>query len=92
MSDPNKLICGMTQPTAQRYLVVRKELDMLISRVHKAGYWLSEFEKVKPDGLCHTLSMMGIMVMNSISMIHHYLEDEFASLAAVRDGLNNPEQ
>ena len=92
MSEPNKLICGMTKPTARRYVVVRQEIDIMIERINKAGHWLSEFDKVKPDGLCHTLSMMGVMLMHSISVIHYYLEDEFASLDAVRDGLKNPEQ
>ena len=89
MSEPNKLICGMTQPTAQRYIVVRKELDLIISRVHKTGYWLSEFENVKPDGLCHTLSMMGVMIMHNMAQVHDYLENEFVSLDKVYDAVKN---
>ena len=89
MSDQHKLICGMTEPTARRYIVVRKELDMIISRVHKAGYWLSEFETVKPDGLCKTLSLMGVSIMHSMAQIHDYLENEFVSLKRVYDAVKD---
>ena len=91
MSDPNKLICGMTPETAQRYIVVRKELDILIRQVHKAGYWLGELDKVKPDGICHTLATMGVLIMRNMAQIHDYLENEFASLETVRDALNKSE-
>ena len=87
MSKPDKLICGMSQPTARRYIAVRKELDILIKQVNKAGHWLSEFEKVKPDGLCHTLATMGVLIMHNMANIHHYLEDEFISLERVYDAL-----
>jgi hypothetical protein len=91
MSEPDKLICGMSQPTARRYIVIRKEIDIMIERIHKAGYWLSEFDKAEPARMVHTLSMMGVMIVHSISMIHDYLENEFASLQVVRDALNDPE-
>ena len=89
MSKPDKLICGMTASTAQRYIVVRKELDIVIKQVHKAGYWLSEFETVKPDGLCKTLSLMGVSIMNAMARIHDYLEDEFVSLEKIYDAIND---
>ena len=91
MSEPDKLICGMTEPTARRYIVIRKEIDIMIERINKAGYWLSEFDKAQPEGLSHTLAMMGVMIMHSISTIHDYLENEFASLDTVRDELNASE-
>ena len=89
MSDQRKLICGMTESTARRYIVVRKEFDMIISRVHKSGYWLSEFENVKPDGLCKTLSLMGLSIMHAMAQIHDYLENEFISLERIYDAVNN---
>jgi hypothetical protein len=89
MSTPNELICGMTEPTARRYIVVRKELDILINQVNKAGHWLSEFEKAKPDGLCHTLAMMGVLIMHNMAQIHHYLENEFVSVQQISNALNN---
>ncbi|MGD9368983.1 MAG: hypothetical protein PVH87_24980 [Desulfobacteraceae bacterium] len=89
MSDPNKMICGMTPTTAERYLVIRQEIDIMIQRIHKAGYWLSEFDKAQPEGLRHTLSMMGVMIVHSISTIHDYLENEFASLDTVRQALKD---
>ena len=89
MSKPDKLICGMTPSTARRYLVIRQEIDIMIQRIHKAGYWLSEFDKAPSEGLRHTLSMMGVMIVHSISTIHDYLEIEFASLDAVRQALKD---
>jgi hypothetical protein len=89
MSDQNKLICGMTAPTARRYIVVRKEIDILIKQVNKAGHWLSEFEKAKPDGLCHTLAMIGVLIMHNMAQIHHYLENEFVSLEKIYDAIND---
>lgn len=89
MSDRNKLICGMTPTTAERYLVIRQEIDIMIQRIHKAGHWLSEFDKAKPEGLSHTLSMMGVMIMHSTSAVHDYLENEFASLEKIVDALKN---
>lgn len=86
MSDP-KLICGMSEPAARRYIVVRKEIDILINQVHKAGYWLSEFENAKPEGLSHTLAMMGVLIMHNMSAIHDYLENEFASLEKIEQDL-----
>ncbi len=87
MKDPIKLIYGMTESTAQRYIVVRKELDIVIQRIHKAGYWLSEFDKADPAGMCNTLSLMGVSIMHNMALIHHYLEDEFVSLERVYDAL-----
>ena len=89
MNDPNKLICGMTEHTARRYLVIREQIDIMIERTHKAGHWLSEFDKAQPEGLSHTLSMMGVMIMHSMSMIHDYLENEFASVETVTDQLQS---
>jgi len=89
MSDRNKLICGMIPSTAERYLVVRQEIDIMIQRIHKAGLWLSEFDKAQPEGLSHTLSMMGVMIMHSTSAVHDYLENEFASLDTVRQALKD---
>lgn len=89
MSDPNTLICGMTPTTARRYLVIRQEIDIMIQRIHKAGHWLSEFDKAKPEGLSHTLSMMGVMIMHSTSAVNDYLENEFASLEKVRQALKD---
>ena len=88
MSEPNKLICGMTQPTAQRYIVVRKELDIVIKNVHKSGYWLSEFETANPAGMSKTLSLMGLSIMHAMAQIHDYLENEFVSLEKVYDCVN----
>jgi hypothetical protein len=87
--DPVRMICGMTEPTARRYMVIRKELDMIIARVHKAAYWLSEFEKAKADGLCQTLTLMGLSIMHSMSQIYDYLESEFVSLESVSDAVND---
>jgi hypothetical protein len=89
MSDQYKLICGMTESTARRYIVVRKELDIIIKNVHKSGYWLSEFEHVKPDGLCKTLSLMGLSIMHAMAQIHDYLENEFVSLEKVYDAVDD---
>ena len=91
MNEPDKLICGMTKSTAQRYIVVRKEIDIVIQKVHKAGHWLSEFDKVKPEGLCNTLSLMGVSIMHAMAQLQDYLENEFASLDTVRDALKNNE-
>jgi len=89
MNDTDKLICGMIPSTAERYLIVRQEIDIMIQRIHKAGYWLSEFDKAQPEGLSHTLSMMGVMIMHSIATVHDYLENEFASLDTVRQALKD---
>ena len=89
MSEQTNLVCGMSPSAANRYLIVRKEIDIMIQRIHKAGYWLSEFDKAKPEGLSHTLSIMGVMIVHSISTIHDYLENEFASLDTVRESLKN---
>jgi hypothetical protein len=79
------MICGMTEPTARRYIDIRKELDMIITRVHKAVYWLSEFDKADPAGMCKTLTLMGVSIMHSMAQIHDYLENEFVSLERVYD-------
>ena len=92
MSDPNKLICGMTEPTARRYIVVRKELDMIIQKVHKAGYWLSEFETANPAGMSKTLSLMGLSIMQAMAQIHDYLENEFISLEKVYGAVNDDKE
>ena len=89
MSEPNKLICSMTQATAQRYIVVRKELDMIIQKVHKAGYWLSEFETANPAGMSKTLSLMGLSIMHAMAQIHDYLENDFVSLEKVYEAVKN---
>ena len=89
MSESDKPICGMTPTTARRYLVIRQEIDIMIQRIHKAGHWLSEFDKANPEGLSHTLSMMGVMIMHSTSAVHDYLENEFASLETVRQALKD---
>lgn len=89
MSEQTRLVCGMSPSAAKRYLIVRKEIDIMIKRIHQAGHWLSEFDKAQPEGLCHTLSMMGVMIMHSISAVHDYLENEFASFEKVRESLKN---
>lgn len=89
MSESDKLICGMTTSTARRYLIVRQEIDIMIQRIHKAGHWLSEFDKAQPESLSHTLSMMGVMIMHSAATVHDYLENEFASLESVRQALKD---
>jgi hypothetical protein len=88
----HKLICGMTESTAQRYIVVRKELDIVIKNVHKSGYWLSEFEKADPQGMCKTLSLMGLSIMHAMAQIHDYLENEFVSLEKVYDAVNKDKE
>ena len=79
----------MTEPTARRYIAVRKELDILIKQVDKAGHWLSEFEKAKPDGLCHTLATTGVLIMHNMAQIHDYLENEFVSLQKAAAGIDD---
>jgi hypothetical protein len=86
--DPKRMICGMAEPTAKRYITMRKELDAIIARVHRAGYWLSEFDKADPVGMCKTLSLMGVSIMHAMARIHDYLENEFVSLAKIYDGVN----
>ena len=77
------LVCGMTPSTAKRYVVVRKEIDLIIERINKAGLRLIEFEKVKPDGLCKTLSRMGISIMQGMAQIQEYLDNEFVSVEKI---------
>jgi hypothetical protein len=78
--DSVRMICGMTEQTAIRYMVTRKELDMIITRVHKVGYWLSEFDKVDLVDMHKTLSLMGLSIMNAMTKIHYCLENDFVSL------------
>jgi hypothetical protein len=89
MNDPQQLICGMTEPTAKRYIDVRKELDMIIVQLHKAGYWLSEFDKADPASMRKTLTLMGVSIMHAMAQIHDYLENEFVSLQRVCDAVNS---
>jgi hypothetical protein len=86
--DPKRMICGMTEPTAKRYINMRKELDAIIARVHKAGYWLSEFDKANPAGMTNTLTLMGLTIMHEMAQIHHCLETDFVSLARIYDAFN----
>jgi hypothetical protein len=85
--DPARTVCGMTEPTARRYIVIRKELDMIIARVHKAGYWLSELDKADPAGMSKTLTLMGVSIMHAMAQIHDYLENEFVSLERIHDAV-----
>jgi hypothetical protein len=78
------LICGMTPSTARRYFVVRAEIDLIIERINKTGHWLSEFEKVKPDGLCKTLTGVGRLIIQGMIQIQDYLENEFVSVEKIR--------
>ena len=87
--DPKRMICGMTESTAKRYIDIRKELDVIIARVHKAGYWLSEFDKADPVGMCKTLSLMGVSIMHAMAQIHDYLENQFLSLERVYDAVKD---
>ena len=77
---PARLICGMRPATAQRYIVVREQFDIIIKQIHKAGCWLSEFENVRPTGLCRTLTIIGRGLIHNAAQIHDYLENEFVSL------------
>jgi hypothetical protein len=78
------LICGMTPATARRYVVVRTEIDLIIERISTVGIRLSELEKVRPDGLCKTLSRMGSSIMQGTAQIQDYLENEFVSVDKIR--------
>ena len=87
--DPARTVCGMTVPTAMRYIDVRKELDMIIAQLHKAGYWLSEFDKADPASMRKTLTLMGVSIMHAMAQIHDYLENEFVSLERVYDAVKD---
>lgn len=93
MSCPKKskvrLICGMSPSAAKRYIVVRKELDPVIDKVHKIGCWLSDFENVKTTGLCKTLASTGRGLMHFAAQLHDYLENEFASLEKAVEALKD---
>jgi hypothetical protein len=78
------LICGMTPSTAKRYVVVRKEIDLIIERINKTGHWFSEFEKVKTGGIGKTLTLMGRSIMQDMAQVRHYLEDGFVSVEKIR--------
>jgi hypothetical protein len=78
------LICGMTPETARRYLVVRKEVDMIIEQVDTVGRWLGEFDKIKVDGLCKTLTRFGLLIVNATAQIQDYLDNEFVSVEKIR--------
>ena len=83
--DSDRMICGMTEQTAIRYMNTRKEIDVIMARVHKAGYWLSEFEKVDLASMHETLSLMGLSIMNAMTKIHYCLENDFVSLEGTYD-------
>ncbi len=89
--DPDRLICGMTQETAQCYIVVRQEISLIINRLYRAGSYLSEFEKIKPTTICRTLSLMGRLIMHEAMLISDYLEDEFVSLENAKASLKDLE-
>lgn len=89
--NPDRLICGMTPKTAQRYIVVRQEISLIINRLYNAGSYLSEFEKIKPTAFCRTLSLMGRLVMYEAMLIGDYLEHEFASMHKVEEQLKDLE-
>lgn len=78
------LVCGMTPSTAKRYIVVRQEIDLIVERINKVGIRLSELEKVRPDGICKTLSRMGTSIMQGMAQIQDYLENEFVSVEKIR--------
>ena len=90
--DPVRLICGMNQETANSYIVVRQEIGMIINRLHKAGDYLSEFEKIKPGGICRTLSLMGKSIMHDAALIREYLDNDFVSLERIEDALSELKQ
>jgi hypothetical protein len=85
--NPDRLICGMTQETAQRYIVVRQEISLIINRLYRTGSYLSEFEKIKPTAICRTLSLMGRLIMHEAMLIGDYLENEFVSAQKVKQSL-----
>jgi hypothetical protein len=89
--NPDRLICGMTQETAQRYIVIRQEISLTINRLYKTGSYLSEFEKIKPTAVCRTLSLMGRLIMHEAMLIGDYLENEFASMQKVENGMKGLE-
>ena len=86
------VICGMSPQTAQNYILVRKELSPLIERIHKAGCYLAEFEKIRSTGLCQTLANIGRGLMHDAAAITDYLENEFASLQKVNEAVKQPEK
>ena len=78
------LICGMTPSTARRYVVVRKEIDLIIKRVHKAGQWLSDLEKLRPGDHQKIVIKMGRSIMSATAQVQDYLENEFISVEKIR--------
>ena len=89
---PDRMICGMTQETAESYIVVRQEISMIINRLCKAGVYLSKFEKIKSDGICRTLSLMGKSIIHDALLIGEYLENDFVSLEKVEAALGELEK
>jgi hypothetical protein len=90
-NDP-AVICGMSPQIARNYVIVRKELCPLIERIHKAGCYLSKFEKIRPTGVCQTLGWIGRGLMHDASTITDYLENEYASEQTVHEALRNLKQ
>ena len=78
------LICGMTPSTARRYVVVRAEIDLIIERVHKAGQWLSDLEKLRPGDHQKIVIKMGRSIMSATAQVQDYLENEFVSVEKIR--------
>lgn len=96
MSRPKKseirLICGTHAATAQRYIIVRKELELVIGKVHRIGCWLSAAETVRATGLCKTLALAGRSLMHLAAQLHDCLETEFASLEKAVEALKSTDK
>jgi hypothetical protein len=87
--DNPLMICGMSEQTAQRYITVRQELDILIDRIHKAGNHLSRLETVQPVTIARFLVSTGRSITHAMALVHDYLENEFASLEKVRKAVKH---
>jgi hypothetical protein len=87
--DTARLICGMSEQTAQRYITVRQELDILIDRIHNAGNYLSKLKTVQPAHIGKSLALTGRSITHAMALVHDYLENEFASLEKVRSAVNH---
>ena len=85
--DDPVVICGMTEAAAKRYIVVRQEVLVIIDRLHKAGYYLNQFDEIRPTGIGYTLALMGRSIMHDTVLIDYYLENEFASLEKVYEAV-----
>lgn len=84
MSEPKKLICGMTLSAAQSYMDVRQEVDLLLYRMHQAGHRLSVHDiTTNPDDPGIPLTQIGHGIMHYTCLIQSYLEHEFASLPTI---------